>query len=143
MASTQGLPWLRSAAETEHAVAEWLRSLGHTGVAVTSLTGDGGIDVETDQAAAQVKAGMSPTGRPALQALLGAAAVDGRKPLFFSAAGYTIQATEWAEDARLALFTFDRYGEVEPAYQRWRKQSGFQLSTTCLQPMSVASRISS
>ena len=78
---------------------------------------DQGIDVVCDEAVAQVKAHMVPIGRPDLQNLAGVAAVEGKTALFFALNGFTAQAIEWADKAKMALFTFDLQGEPEPVNQ--------------------------
>ena len=75
---------------------------------------DGGIDVESKEVVAQVKARVSTAGRPELQQLYGAAAGAGRRAVFFSLGGYTSQAIGWANEVGIALFEFDLQGEPEP-----------------------------
>ncbi len=88
---------------------------GFTNVAVTPVGADGGVDVFSDEAVAQVKAETVPTGRPKLQQHHGVATAHAKAPLFFSLAGYTQQALDYAQDNEIALFTFDLQGEPEPA----------------------------
>lgn len=58
--------------------AEVMRALGFRDARVTPPGNDGGIDVVSDRGIAQVKMEGLPTGRPALQALTGAALIDGK-----------------------------------------------------------------
>src|SRR5207248_10837207 len=74
---------------------------------------DGGVDVRSREAVAQVKAQLSPVGRPELQALYGVARSEGRRPLFFSLMSYTAAALAWADEVGMALFRFDHAGVVE------------------------------
>jgi hypothetical protein len=62
---------------------------------------------------AQVKAQLTPVGRPELQALYGVARSEGRRPLFFSLMSYTTAARAWADEVGMALFRFDHAGAVE------------------------------
>ena len=62
---------------------------------------------------AQVKAQLTPVGRPELQALYGVARSEGRRPLFFSLMSYTAAARTWADEVGMALFRFDHAGTVE------------------------------
>ena len=79
---------------------------------------DAGIDVASKDAVVQVKMEGILTGRPIVQALFGVATAEGKRGLFFSLAGYTPLAVEWANRVGVALFTFDYQGEpvaVNPA----------------------------
>jgi hypothetical protein len=106
--------FLRSPADFEAAAADWMRAWGFCRVRVTRAGRDGGIDVESDEAVAQVKAWMVPIGSPAIQQLKGAAH-DGRTPIFFSLMEYTPSAVQFADQAGVALFRFSGYsGEIEP-----------------------------
>ncbi|WP_432543847.1 restriction endonuclease [Kineococcus sp. SYSU DK002] len=105
--------FIRTYRDAEEVAAEWMEYMGYTGVQVTELGPDGGIDIVADGAVAQVKLHGKPMGRPPLQQLRGASR-DGDALLFFSASGYTAQGREWADTVGMALFTFDRQGEPEP-----------------------------
>lgn len=104
---------LRSPRDFEAAAADWMKAWGLNDVRLTGRGADGGIDVEAQEAVAQVKAWMAPVGRPEIQQLKGAAH-DGRTPLFFSLSEYTTAARQFADEASVALFRFTGYnGEVE------------------------------
>jgi outer membrane protein assembly factor BamB len=101
-----------------------MRAHGFPDAVVTPLSHDEGVDVLARDAIAQVKAHMVPVTRPSLQQFLGAAASTKyrlRLPLFFAAAGYTADAVDWAAQEDIALFTFDRMGEVAPVNHRARQ----------------------
>lgn len=83
-----------------------------TDAARTRSGADGGVDVYSSSAAAQVKHQGVPVGAPAVQAAVGAA--RGRKTLFFSLSGYTSQAHAYAEEVGACLFVYDIYGAVTP-----------------------------
>ncbi|WP_424579946.1 restriction endonuclease [Tsukamurella pulmonis] len=88
--------------------------LGIADATVTQATGDGGIDVTSSAALAQVKRESKPTGRPALQNLFGARGPgEERLLLFFSAAGYSKQAYDYADQTEMALFTYEADGTLE------------------------------
>ncbi|MCD9153110.1 restriction endonuclease [Aeromicrobium duanguangcaii] len=74
---------------------------------------DGGIDVRSERAIAQVKFLATPVGRPDIQRLAGVFA-GGERRVFYSFSGYSKQATEEAEHLKMALFSFDRKRNVEP-----------------------------
>lgn len=105
---------IKSAVEAEQYAAEYMRALGFFDAAATLGGADGGVDVRSSQAVAQVKMEGVLSGRPVLQQLKGVAVVEGRVALFFSLAGYTAQAVEWAEDANIACFEFAFDGSVVP-----------------------------
>src|SRR6202022_1367178 len=86
---------IRTFREGGELAAAWMRWMGFEDAHVTIAGADGGIDVVSEQAVAQVKVEGSPSGRPAVQALFGIAAADGRQGLFFSLAGWTAEALSW------------------------------------------------
>ena len=94
--------------------AEVLKSFGFTDAKATTGGADGGIDVRASRALAQVKWRGGVAGRPALQQLVGAAAGETGKALFFfSASGYSQQAVQYADQHDIGLFTYDPLGRVE------------------------------
>ncbi|MBX3067222.1 MAG: restriction endonuclease [Cryobacterium sp.] len=96
----------------EIAALEHMKSLGFIDAQRTQSGADGGIDVESSEAAAQVKFYASPVGRPDIQRLRGAA--NGyRISVFYSTGGYTKEAVEYADSAGVALFLMDPYGNAE------------------------------
>lgn len=111
---------VRDALEAEHLASDWVRWMGWRDAAVTRFTGDGGIDVLGTEdgepaVAAQVKFEAKPTGRPAVQNLYGASVGEGcTHHLFFSSAGYTREALDWADRVGVALFRFALDGTIEP-----------------------------
>lgn len=91
-----------------------MRHLGFSDARCTPAGTDGGVDVRSSGAVAQVKAQLTPVGRPELQALYGVARSEGRRPLFFSLMSYTAAALTWADEVGMPLFRFDHAGMVEP-----------------------------
>lgn len=104
------ISWL----EYEHLAAAAMRRLGFVDAAVTAQGVDGGVDVRAREALAQVKARVTASSRPEVQQLHGVAKAEGKIGFFFSAAGYTAGAIEWAEVARVALFVLEPSGLVKP-----------------------------
>lgn len=102
---------IRTAREAELVAAEWMRYWGYSDAEATPVGADSGVDVVAAGAVAQVKMEGVPTGRPTVQALLGAAVGEGKDGLFFSLAGYTAEAVVWADRVGLALYAFDLQGE--------------------------------
>ncbi|MDT0213927.1 restriction endonuclease [Rothia sp. ARF10] len=105
---------IRTARDAELIAAEWMTYLGFTQVIVTPVGADGGIDVSSAEAVAQVKAESKPTGRPNMQQHHGVAVANGKTAIFFSLAGFTPQARTYAEQNGLVLFGFNLQGEPEP-----------------------------
>ncbi len=105
---------IRSYRDAEEAAASWMRWLGWGDAKLTPTGPDGGIDVIASHAVAQVKAHVSPIGRPEIQQLYGVAVSMSRAPLFFSSGGYTPDAIAWASGVSMAIFRFDLQGEPEP-----------------------------
>ncbi|MGZ6744588.1 MAG: restriction endonuclease [Nocardioides sp.] len=110
-------------------VAEWqeaellaerlLHQLGFEDATRTPAGADKGLDVSSDVLAAQVKYTSTPVGRPVLQQLQGAA--GGRIAVFFSRAGFTGAAREYADEVGMALFTLTlpvRVSAVNAAAER-------------------------
>lgn len=97
----------------ELAAVEHMKSLGFIDAQKTQSGADGGIDVESSQAAAQVKFYANPVGRPDIQRLRGAAH-EYRISVFYSTGGYTKEAVQYADGAGVALFLMDPYGNAEP-----------------------------
>jgi hypothetical protein len=97
------------------ALAAWhMRTIGFEGAAVTRAGADGGLDVVSNEAVAQVKHySTSPIGAPAVQQLRGAANPSTRA-LFYSLSGFTKSAMAFADSANVALFHYDESGHVRP-----------------------------
>jgi hypothetical protein len=105
---------IRSPADAEGAAARWMRYWGYEDASVTGRGADGGVDVRSSDAVAQVKALQVPVGRPDLQRLHGVATSENKMGFFFSLMYFTPQAKEWADQVGIALFRFDLQGEPEP-----------------------------
>lgn len=73
-----------------------------------------GVDVESLEYVAQVKAVMANVGRPVIQQTFGVAAHRGKQALVFSLGGFTDDALKWAAEAGVGLFSFDLQGEPQP-----------------------------
>lgn len=97
----------------EELAAWFMRThLGMDDAARTRSGADGGVDIYSSSAAAQVKHLSVPVGAPTVQAAVGAA--RGQKALFFSLSGYTSQAQAFAQEVDACLFVYDIYGAVVP-----------------------------
>lgn len=105
---------IRSPRDAEIVATDWMIYWGFLDARVTPIGPDEGIDVVSSGAVAQVKAHMVPIGRPELQGLAGVAAIEGKIAIFFALNGFTPQAIEWGNRAKMALFRFDLQGMPEP-----------------------------
>jgi hypothetical protein len=124
----------------EIAAVEHMKVLGFIDAQATGSGTDGGIDALSTDAAAQVKFYANPVGRPDIQRLRGAAH-EYRLSLFYSTGGYTKEAVAYSNDAGVALFVMDPYGQcvpmsdlatvlIEPAYVQERKERLEELQAT-------------
>ena len=98
--------------EAERLAAWHMKGLGFTDAVVRGSGNDGGIDVRSGQAVAQVKYyAQAPVGAPAVQQLRGAA-YDRQWAVFYSLSPYTAAAREFADSAGVALFAYDLAGNI-------------------------------
>lgn len=108
------MSYIRSAVDAERNAAVQMTLLGFPDARVTEAGADGGIDVISKRALAQVKWQGGMAGRPDLQRLYGARGIDHVKAmLFFTASGYSRSAVEYADTVNMALFVYDPTGELE------------------------------
>ncbi|MFE1592373.1 restriction endonuclease [Nocardia sp. NPDC058705] len=102
--------------DAEQLAARIMEGMGYHQVRVTLPGPDGGIDVWSTKAVAQVKFHQKPTGRPDIQKLYGARGLNhDQEMLFFSYAGFTKAAVECANDLGTALFVYDSAGRHHAA----------------------------
>jgi len=88
-----------------------MRRLGYSDAQRTNAGADGGVDVESARAVAQVKDQSSPVGRQLIQQLYGVAHSRNKKAYFF-ARKYASKAVEWARENNVKLYQFNRAGVV-------------------------------
>jgi len=97
----------------EKNAAVWMRYWGHRDAKVTQGGPDGGIDVRSSRALAQVKFEAAQVGAPAVQRLVGARGRQDHLALyFFSGAGYARPAIDYAEIMDVALFKYGLDGSM-------------------------------
>ena len=90
----------------EHLVAEWVSHLGQKNVYVTRQSGDGGYDVGSDDWVVQVKNYQGSVGVHEIRELIGTGLVDSREPVLFTSGSLTRDASDFAEQANLAVFKY-------------------------------------
>lgn len=93
----------------------WMRYWGFDDASVTPEGNDGGIDVRSSTAIAQVKREATDIGVEALQRLAGARMNQHDLGLlFFSGSGYTRKAMQYAEAVGMSLFVYEVDGVMVP-----------------------------
>jgi hypothetical protein len=98
----------------EENAADWMRFWGYTDARCTTAGPDGGVDIRSSRALAQVKMEAAQVGAPELQRLVGARGRDDHlRLLFFTGAGYSRKALEYANTMDIALFSYRLDGSVE------------------------------
>lgn len=99
--------------QAERAMARAMQNMGFGDARAMPGGPDGGIDVRSRSAVAQVKHHRTKVGRPDLQRLYGARGTSSDKQmLFFSRSGYSNAAVDYAAGVDMALFVFDDSGNV-------------------------------
>ena len=108
------MPYISTPHQAELNARDLMRSWGYLDAVATTGGSDGGIDVRSSRALAQVKWKSGVTGRPDVQNLVGARGNGTEQLIFFSASSYSKQAIEYADQMNVALFTYDPTGAAEP-----------------------------
>lgn len=124
------MEFITSAHQAELNAQALMRSWGLFDAQAGAGGADGGIDVRSKRALAQVKWKGGATGRPDCQRLVGARGNGTEQLFFFSASGYSAQAIEYADQVGMALFTYDPVGAAEPvnpAASRVMESAGKQV----------------
>lgn len=92
--------------QAEVLVRDWMRQNGYRDAALTPQGADGGVDITSRSAIAQVKHQFRPVGLAPIQRTYGIALTMRRQALFFSSSGYSPKATEWARRYGVTLYVF-------------------------------------
>lgn len=107
---------IKSSFDFEHYCHSWMLYLGAEDAEVSRATGDGGVDILSEDYVAQVKLYNGPIPVSQVRDLLGTAVDFGRKPIFFASMAYSKGSIEFANRNRIALFLVDAYkGEIHAA----------------------------
>lgn len=107
------MDYIRTPQQAERNAAEQMRALGFADAQVTRGGADGGIDVRSSRAIAQVKYQAHQIGRPAVQNLYGARGTDHHlKMLFFAGTAYSAPAIKYADSVGVCLFEYSPLGEL-------------------------------
>jgi len=102
-----GQPFGVSQGGAEYLVAAWMRHLGESDAGTSHETGVGRVAAASMRCVAQVSNDAGSVELEAVQELVAAAAVDGRKPLFFTAGSFAEDAEAYAAQSSVALFVYD------------------------------------
>lgn len=105
---------ITNARDAENCAKDWMVYWGYADAMLTREGFDGGIDVVSSRAIAQVKLHGKPIGAAPIQALAGIKAVENKDALFFSLTGYTPAAMSFADKAAIGAFSFDLQGKPTP-----------------------------
>lgn len=97
--------------DAERLAEKHMQRLGYSDARRTNAGADGGVDVESARAVAQVKDQSNPVGRQLIQQLYGVAHSRNKKAFFF-ARRYAPRAVEWARENNVKLYQFNRAGVV-------------------------------
>lgn len=103
---------VRTPRDAERAARDWMIYFGHRNARLTVVGPDMGVDVNADDAVAQVKAGASRIGRPVVQQIYGAAELESKDAYLFTVGGVTDEARQWANRAGVAVFRLDLAGDA-------------------------------
>lgn len=116
------MPLVATPKDAELNAAAVMRSWGYLDAVSPEHGADGGIDVRSSKALAQVKFRSSKAGRPEIQNLIGARESDTTKLLmFFDHKGYSPQAVQYADHMGVGLFVYDLQGNVKAVNQAGRR----------------------
>jgi hypothetical protein len=99
--------------EAERIARDYLRSIGIHDARLTPSGRDGGVDITSKTAIAQVKWHVAQVGSPDLQSLFGIATYEKKLAIFF-AQRYSPDALRWAKKTDMALFRFTASGKIQP-----------------------------
>lgn len=112
-----------------------MQHAGFNDARVTQGGADGGVDVISRSAVAQVKFEARQVSRPQLQTFIGATVRHGeRARLYFTGTGYSANALDYASAMRIALFTYELDGRVLPVNEAARELVSRPLGTTSWKP---------
>lgn len=111
------MPYISTPHQAELNAQDQMRSWGFADAVATTGGSDGGVDVRSARALAQVKWKGGVTGRPDVQNLVGARGNGTQQLFFFSASGYSQQAITYADEMQVLLMTYDPLGEVKGVNQ--------------------------
>lgn len=121
---------VKTSKDAELNATEAMRSWGYLDADSPMRGADGGIDVFSSKALAQVKFREKKSGRPELQNLYGARAGQTDKALmFFDAKGYSSDAVVYANQHGIGLYVYDTSGAVWSVNSHGTRLMGVSIGT--------------
>ena len=90
----------------EAVVRDWMKQNGYRDARLTKAGADGGVDVESGAALAQVKHHAKPVPLREVQRIYGIAVAERKKPMIFGSSGFTPAAREWANRHGVECYRF-------------------------------------
>jgi HJR/Mrr/RecB family endonuclease len=91
---------------------DWMKRNGFRDAKCTAQGADGGVDVVSRKAVAQVKYHAKPVGVSEIQRIFGIARSEGKQALFFSNNGFTPKARTWAHENGVVLYRFPPFARI-------------------------------
>ena len=92
--------------DAERFVCHWMTRHGYRDARLTASGADGGVDVSSRKAVAQVKHHHMKVGLSEMQRIYGIAHSRQKRALFFSSGGFTPKALAWARSNGVETYTF-------------------------------------
>lgn len=102
-----GQPFGVSQEGAEYLVAAWMRHLGESDAATAGPAPERRVGVASERYSARVVNDADAVGADAVRELVEAAAIDGRRPVFFAAGSFADDAHEVANEAAVTLLVYD------------------------------------
>lgn len=90
----------------EAVARDWMRANGHRDAKLTKSGADGGVDVVSSKAVAQVKHQSRPVRLPEVQRIFGIAVAERKRALIFASSGFTAAARAWATAHDVECYVF-------------------------------------
>jgi|SRR6478672_3850467 len=98
--------------EAEINCLDWMKRNGFKDARLTRRGADGGLDIVSKKAVAQVKHHQKPVGISDIQRHYGIAQSAGKQALFFSSGGYTKAALAWAQSHGVVCYRIPSFTRV-------------------------------
>jgi len=106
--------FIRTPRDGEQTACEWMIFLGFSDAKLTKNGPDGGVDITSSRALAQVKMEARPIGPSVVQAIFGVSRLHEKRAIVFAQMGFSVAAEKFADQANVCLFEFDLQGAVRP-----------------------------
>jgi hypothetical protein len=98
--------------EAELVVCDWMKKHGYLDARLTTSGADGGVDVVSRRAVAQVKHHLKPVGIREVQRIYGIGQAERKRPLLFTTAGVSPAALKWANEHGVRCYRFPPFSRL-------------------------------